>query len=473
MPHATAKPASRQPAAPPQAAPATLPPAPTAAPDPTPRRHGNPTLALAPRCGARTRAGCPCQAPAIRGRLRCRMHGGRSTGPRTAEGMARIRAARTSHGGYGADTRAFNRHHVTFLRRSRVRMNAVLYCDRLPPDLAARMNPIAPELLPPPRPTRGLTRAEDRGILQAETEALAPWKLAIGLVRQTRRRAAADRAIANAAARAAAEAHAPVRDAGTAAPLRSVGSSVAPADAAGLLAGAHAPDAARSAAAAAGTRADAHAPEQRRSNTNAAPAGVAPAGISPDVAEPHGPERLGRPAAAIRPRASAAARAEAHAPDQRRTANGATEAAEAPAAPDVAKPHAPERLGPPTVAIRPPAAPAAQAGAHAPEPRSAANRAADAAEGQTTPDVAEPHAPERWVEPPRAVDCCLASRFAMTGWAGGTGRAAPAPRRRGLRRRLLSGSVFDFPTLGGAIDGWDAAAMGLAWPGRGTDTAGG
>jgi hypothetical protein len=61
----------------------------------------------------------------------------------------------------------------------------------------------------------------------------------------------------------------------------------------------------------------------------------------------------------------------------------------------------------------------------------------------------------------------------MTGWAGGTGRAAPAPRRRGLRRRLLSGSVFDFPTLGGAIDGWDAAAMGLAWPGRGTDTAGG
>ena len=29
---------------------------------------------------------------------RCRMHGGSSTGPRTAEGLARIRAARTTHG---------------------------------------------------------------------------------------------------------------------------------------------------------------------------------------------------------------------------------------------------------------------------------------------------------------------------------------------------------------------------------------
>jgi hypothetical protein len=29
---------------------------------------------------------------------RCRMHGGPSTGPRTAEGKARIRASRTKHG---------------------------------------------------------------------------------------------------------------------------------------------------------------------------------------------------------------------------------------------------------------------------------------------------------------------------------------------------------------------------------------
>ena len=31
---------------------------------------------LAPRCGARTRMGRPCAAPAVKGRARCRMHGG-------------------------------------------------------------------------------------------------------------------------------------------------------------------------------------------------------------------------------------------------------------------------------------------------------------------------------------------------------------------------------------------------------------
>ena len=33
-----------------------------------------------PRCGARTRAGAPCQRPAIRGRKRCRLDGGLSPG---------------------------------------------------------------------------------------------------------------------------------------------------------------------------------------------------------------------------------------------------------------------------------------------------------------------------------------------------------------------------------------------------------
>ncbi|MFC5068864.1 HGGxSTG domain-containing protein [Flaviflagellibacter deserti] len=28
------------------------------------------------RCGAKTRAGTPCQSPAVRGKARCRMHGG-------------------------------------------------------------------------------------------------------------------------------------------------------------------------------------------------------------------------------------------------------------------------------------------------------------------------------------------------------------------------------------------------------------
>lgn len=37
-------------------------------------------LANAPRCGARTRAGTECQSPAVRGRDRCRMHGGTNRG---------------------------------------------------------------------------------------------------------------------------------------------------------------------------------------------------------------------------------------------------------------------------------------------------------------------------------------------------------------------------------------------------------
>ncbi|MFP6758277.1 MAG: HGGxSTG domain-containing protein [Alphaproteobacteria bacterium] len=45
------------------------------------------------RCGARTRSGGACQNPAIKGRSRCKLHGGRSTGPRTPEGKARFTAA--------------------------------------------------------------------------------------------------------------------------------------------------------------------------------------------------------------------------------------------------------------------------------------------------------------------------------------------------------------------------------------------
>ena len=46
-----------------------------------------------PRCGARTRKGDPCLVRVEPGKRRCRFHGGLSTGPRTAEGKARIAAA--------------------------------------------------------------------------------------------------------------------------------------------------------------------------------------------------------------------------------------------------------------------------------------------------------------------------------------------------------------------------------------------
>ena len=50
------------------------------------------------RCGAKTRQGTPCQNPAIKDRARCKLHGGKSTGPRTADGKARVAAAHTKHG---------------------------------------------------------------------------------------------------------------------------------------------------------------------------------------------------------------------------------------------------------------------------------------------------------------------------------------------------------------------------------------
>ena len=44
-----------------------------------------------------------CKAPAVRGKTKCRFHGGRSTGPKTAEGKAAIAKAHTVH---GRETRA-------------------------------------------------------------------------------------------------------------------------------------------------------------------------------------------------------------------------------------------------------------------------------------------------------------------------------------------------------------------------------
>ena len=60
----------------------------------------------APRCGVpRKSDGLPCQQGAMPNG-RCRMHGGMSTGPRTAEGLERSRKARWQHGHYSARAKA-------------------------------------------------------------------------------------------------------------------------------------------------------------------------------------------------------------------------------------------------------------------------------------------------------------------------------------------------------------------------------
>lgn len=73
----------------------------------------------APRCGARTRKGTPCGCPAVIGKKRCRMHGGLSTGPRTAAGLARSKQARWKHGGFSAEARQEAAHFRELLRESK------------------------------------------------------------------------------------------------------------------------------------------------------------------------------------------------------------------------------------------------------------------------------------------------------------------------------------------------------------------
>ena len=62
-------------------------------------------LALAnasPRCGARRRDGGTCRGAAM-------MHGGKSTGPRTPEGLERSRRSNWKHGYYSAEAKRVRR----------------------------------------------------------------------------------------------------------------------------------------------------------------------------------------------------------------------------------------------------------------------------------------------------------------------------------------------------------------------------
>jgi hypothetical protein len=69
---------------------------------------------LAPRCLARTRSGKPCRSPAVKGKRRCRMHGG-------APGSGAPKGNRNAlrHGRYTAQAIATRREMRVLLRRSR------------------------------------------------------------------------------------------------------------------------------------------------------------------------------------------------------------------------------------------------------------------------------------------------------------------------------------------------------------------
>ena len=77
------------------------------------------------RCGARTKAGTPCQRPAVKRTGRCTRHGGKSTGPRTEAGRARIAAAQTKHGRLTKEKRAEARQRAQLDREIRAELKQI------------------------------------------------------------------------------------------------------------------------------------------------------------------------------------------------------------------------------------------------------------------------------------------------------------------------------------------------------------
>ncbi len=250
----------------------------------------------------------------------------------------------------------------------------MINCNRLPPELAARMHPIAPELLWPPRPTRGITRAEDRVLLRAETAALAPWKQAIALARHARR---ADRTARTA------------RSGAMAAPQAR---PLAPEGAAGATVGASA--AAQSASAAAQPKAHAPIPPApAQPEPEPAPAGIRaepPAKLHASEPAPHGVRHAPAPA-------RVAGQPKAHAPIPPARAWPAPQPAPASArAEPSATLHASGRAAHGLHSVRLPAHLAALPEAHAPiRPAAAQSTSQPAPAGGRADPAAKPHAPNR------------------------------------------------------------------------------
>ena len=100
-------------------------------------RNGNPqgNPMSAPRCGARTRRGVPCRGPAM-ANGRCRMHGGKSTGPRTPQGLEALRKAHLKHGYYSAESIALRRYLRMLMADSRETLEEVAGRVRRPAEAA-------------------------------------------------------------------------------------------------------------------------------------------------------------------------------------------------------------------------------------------------------------------------------------------------------------------------------------------------
>lgn len=79
------------------------------------RKNGNSPgdFTKAPRCGAKTRKKYLCPQPAMKNG-KCRFHGGKSTGPRTREGLERMRQSKLKHGKFTKEMKSATQYLKTF-----------------------------------------------------------------------------------------------------------------------------------------------------------------------------------------------------------------------------------------------------------------------------------------------------------------------------------------------------------------------
>ena len=77
-------------------------------------RRNTYSMLASPRCGAKTRSGKTCMSPAVRGRKRCRMHGGAP-----GSGAPRGNTNALKHGAFTSEAIKRRKEIREFIRRSR------------------------------------------------------------------------------------------------------------------------------------------------------------------------------------------------------------------------------------------------------------------------------------------------------------------------------------------------------------------
>ena len=77
------------------------------------------------RCEALTRRGTLCQRPGTKRNGRCKLHGGRSSGPKTEAGLARLAASKITHGRFTKAEREKAKHRAEVGRQVMCEVKAI------------------------------------------------------------------------------------------------------------------------------------------------------------------------------------------------------------------------------------------------------------------------------------------------------------------------------------------------------------